>query len=75
MAAKPKKTPKAEVPATAQGKKEALEAALTRIEREMGKGSVMRLGENTRMEVSAISTGSIGLDIALGIGGDPVDAL
>ncbi len=71
MAAKPKKAPKAEVPTSQAGKKEALEAALTRIERECGKGSVMRLGENTRMEVSAISTGSIGLDIALGIGGVP----
>ena len=71
MAAKPKKTPKNEVPTTGAGKKAALETAIAQIERECGKGSVMRLGENTHMEVSAISTGSIGLDIALGIGGVP----
>ena len=71
MAGKPKKSPKAETPATAQDKKAALETVISRIERDCGKGSIMRLGENAGMEVSAVSTGSIGLDIALGIGGVP----
>lgn len=52
-------------------KKKALETALANIEKHYGKGSVMRLGENTSMNVEAISTGSISLDIALGIGGVP----
>ncbi len=52
-------------------KKTALETAIARIEREFGKGSIMKLGENTGMNVSAISTGSIALDVALGIGGVP----
>ncbi|WP_458862393.1 recombinase RecA [Acidaminobacterium chupaoyuni] len=52
-------------------KKKALETALAQIEKQYGKGSVMRLGENTAMNVEAIPTGSIGLDIALGIGGLP----
>lgn len=49
----------------------ALETALSRIERECGKGTIMRLGENTQMNVSAVSTGSLTLDNALGIGGVP----
>ena len=52
-------------------KNKALEAALSQIERAFGKGSIMKLGANTAMEVEAISTGSLGLDIALGIGGLP----
>ncbi|MGO9543982.1 MAG: recombinase RecA [Rhodomicrobium sp.] len=53
-------------------KQKALEAALSQIERNFGKGSVMRLGKNEHpVEVEAISTGSLGLDIALGIGGLP----
>ncbi len=52
-------------------KNKALEAALSQIERAFGKGSIMRLGANTAMEVEAISTGSLSLDIALGIGGLP----
>ncbi len=52
-------------------KKLALETALARIERECGKGTIMRLGENTGMNVSAVSTGSLSLDNALGIGGVP----
>jgi len=55
----------------AMDKNKALEAALGQIERNYGKGSVMKLGENTSVNVEAISTGSIGLDIALGIGGLP----
>ena len=52
-------------------KDKALAAALSQIERNFGKGSIMRLGENSAIEVEAISTGSLGLDIALGIGGLP----
>ena len=52
-------------------KKKALEAALSQIDRAFGKGSVMKLGAKETMEVEAISTGSLGLDIALGIGGLP----
>lgn len=52
-------------------KLKALEAALSQIERAHGKGSIMRLGEDTKLEVDTTSTGSLGLDIALGIGGLP----
>ena len=52
-------------------KNKALEAALSQIERAFGKGSIMKLGANQAMEVEAISSGSLGLDIALGIGGLP----
>lgn len=52
-------------------KKKAIESAISQIEKSFGKGSVMKLGERKIQEVSAISTGSIGLDIALGIGGVP----
>ena len=52
-------------------KKKALSAALSQIEKQFGKGSVMRLGDDTRAEIEAISTGSIALDVALGIGGLP----
>ena len=52
-------------------KKRALEAALSQIEKQFGKGSVMKLGEYKAMNIEAIPTGSLGLDIALGIGGVP----
>ena len=52
-------------------KSKALEAALGQIERTHGKGSIMKLGENNVVEMESISTGSLGLDIALGIGGLP----
>jgi recombination protein RecA len=52
-------------------KEKALAAALGQIERNFGKGSIMRLGEASSIEVESISTGSLGLDIALGIGGLP----
>lgn len=54
-----------------QNKMAALNEALGKIEKEYGKGSVMKLGETSTLEIDAISTGSIGLDIALGIGGLP----
>ena len=49
----------------------ALEAALTQIDRQFGKGSIMRLGDETRPKVQVIPTGSVALDVALGIGGLP----
>jgi len=52
-------------------KGKALEAALSQIERAYGKGSIMKLGEGSVTEIESISTGSLGLDIALGIGGLP----
>jgi len=52
-------------------RKKALDAALSQIERQFGKGSVMRMGDVERQLIPAISTGSLGLDIALGIGGLP----
>jgi recombination protein RecA len=52
-------------------KSKALEAALGQIERAFGKGSIMKLGSTQALEIEAISTGSLGLDIALGIGGLP----
>mgnify|MGYP001545082182 FL=1 len=52
-------------------KQKALEAALAQIEKNFGKGSVMKLGENAAMDIEAIPTGSLSLDIGLGIGGLP----
>ena len=57
--------------APASDKKKALDTAIAQIEREFGKGSIMRLGENSHLQVEAIPTGSLSLDIALGIGGVP----
>ena len=53
-------------------KEKALSAALSQIERQFGKGSIMKLGDNNTMDVETISTGSLGLDIALGAGGLPL---
>jgi recombination protein RecA len=52
-------------------KQKALDAALSQIERQFGKGTVMRMGDKERVAMPSISTGSLGLDIALGIGGLP----
>ncbi|WP_428818708.1 recombinase RecA [Microbulbifer sp. MCCC 1A16149] len=52
-------------------KDKALQAALSQIERQFGKGTVMRMGDKERVRIPAISTGSLGLDVALGIGGLP----
>ncbi|USO01812.1 MAG: recombinase RecA [Alphaproteobacteria bacterium] len=52
-------------------KQKAVDAAISQIERMFGKGSVMRLGQRESMEIAAIPTGSLGLDIALGVGGLP----
>ena len=59
------------VEAGGMDKKKALEAALSQIDRAFGKGSVMRLGQRETLDVAAIPTGSLGLDIGLGIGGLP----
>ena len=52
-------------------KEKALQAALGQIERQFGKGTVMRMGENTQQAIPVVSTGSLGLDIGLGVGGLP----
>ena len=52
-------------------KAKALSTALAQLEKDFGKGTIMKLGENTHMEVQAVHTGSISLDMALGIGGVP----
>ena len=62
---------KTSAPERASDKEKALETALLQIERQFGKGSIMRLGEETRTPVEVIPTGSIALDVALGIGGLP----
>jgi len=53
-------------------KQKALDSALAQIERQFGKGSIMKLGEDAKQDIEASSTGSLGLDIALGIGGLPM---
>ncbi len=65
------KKPTYEAPAPAEDKKKALETALHQIEKNFGKGSVMRLGDRPEMNIDAIPTGSLALDAALGIGGLP----
>jgi len=54
-----------------ENKQKALNAALSQIERQFGKGSIMRMGDSTAIQVETISTGSLGLDLALGVGGLP----
>ena len=56
---------------TAEEKQKALATAISQIEKDFGKGTIMKMGETSRMNVSAVSTGSLSLDIALGIGGLP----
>ncbi len=58
-------------PATAEDKAKALKTALSQIEKDFGKGTIMKLGENAHMNVEAVPTGSLTLDLALGIGGVP----
>ena len=66
-----KKTVKEQEKTPVNDKRAALETVISRIEKECGKGSIMRLGENAAMNVSAVSTGSLALDFALGVGGIP----
>ena len=61
--------------ATQEEKQKALEAALGQIEKQFGKGAIMKLGDSQKLDIEAISTGSFGLDLALGIGGLPMDVL
>lgn len=70
MAVAKKKTAAAR-PVADGDKKKALETALAQIEQDFGKGTIMKLGENTHMQVDSIPTGSLTLDLALGIGGIP----
>ena len=70
MAGKTNKAPVAP-PSVASDKKKALETALAQIEKNYGKGAIMRLGEDIPVYVDAISTGSLSLDLALGVGGVP----
>ena len=73
MAAKAttKKTVVESTDRTPEEKKKALETAISRIEKNFGKGTIMKMGENPAMNVSSVSTGSLTLDLALGIGGLP----
>ena len=59
------------IESSSMDKNKALDAALSQIERAFGKGSIMKMGANTALEIESIPTGSLGLDIALGIGGLP----
>ncbi len=52
-------------------KQKALSAALSQIEKQFGKGSIMRLGDDRTLDIETVSTGSLSLDIALGVGGLP----
>ena len=65
------KKPAYEAPSPASDRKKALDTALAQIEKNYGKGTVMRLGERPELNVDAIPTGSLALDAALGIGGVP----
>ncbi len=67
---KPKKAAPEEITGE-ENRRKALDTTIAKIEKDYGKGSIMKLGENTNMNVSAISTGSLTLDLALGIGGIP----
>lgn len=69
--AKAKKPANAAPEGEGDAKKKALETAILQIEKDFGKGAIMKLGENAAMNVTAISTGSLTLDMALGIGGLP----
>ena len=69
--AKAKKAPEQELPVSADDKKKALLTSISGIEKKYGKGSIMKLGSNTQMKISAIPTGSLTLDLALGVGGVP----
>ena len=69
--AQKKKTAAPAAESTADNKKKALETAISQIEKSFGQGTIIKMGENPKMNVSAVSSGSLGLDIALGVGGFP----
>ncbi|PTA66849.1 DNA recombination/repair protein RecA, partial [Deinococcus arcticus] len=58
-------------PADAKERAKAIETAMSQIEKAFGKGSIMKLGAESKLDVQAVSTGSLSLDLALGIGGVP----
>ena len=60
---------------TAEEKQKALATAISQIEKDFGKGTIMKMGETSRMNVSAVSTGSLSLDLALGMADFPRDVL
>ncbi len=66
-----KTTKQAVAPDSADAKKKALDTAITQIEKAYGKGTIIKMGENPKMNISAVSTGSLTLDLALGVGGLP----
>lgn len=72
MAEKKSKTPEVVRHTDPEAKDKALAAALAQIEKQFGKGSIMTLGSTQQLDIEAVSTGSIGLDLALGIGGLPM---
>ena len=71
MGAKEKETKKPEKTADLSNRKKALELALDQIEKQFGKGAIMKLGGDAKVSVDSIPTGSIALDLALGVGGVP----
>ena len=71
MATKMKKSAPVDIAADKEARAKALKTAISQLERDYGAGTIMKLGENTHMEVQAVHTGSIALDVALGIGGIP----
>ena len=71
MATAKKKTEMIPRDSDKEAKKKALSTAIAQLERDFGAGAIMKLGENSALEVQAVSTGSISLDMALGIGGVP----
>ena len=71
MATKTKKPDAMLVPETPEEKEQALRSAMAQITKTYGQGAIMKLGDNAKMQVSAVSTGSLTLDLALGIGGIP----
>ncbi len=71
MAANKKESKKLEIPKSNEEKQKALESAIAQIEKAYGKGAVMKLGQTKALDIEAIPTGSMTLDMALGIGGVP----
>jgi recombination protein RecA len=73
--AAPAKTASAAVAPVAHAREKNIELALSSITKQFGDGSIMRLGSNTKMKVETLSTGSLAVDLALGVGGLPKAAL
>ena len=71
MATKKKAAPAPTPAANPEEKKKALDTAISQMEKRFGKGTIIKMGENPNMNVQAVSTGSVSLDIALGVGGVP----